>query len=59
MNQQTRKPVRLVLTDERGLGKIQVDMESFFEFSFWIAEELQDMIALRKHAERSGIPVRN
>ncbi len=54
MNQQTRKPVQLVLTDERGLGKIHVDMDAFFDFSFWMAEELQDLVALRKHATRQS-----
>lgn len=52
MNQQTRKPVRLVLTDEHGLGKIHVDMEGFFDFSFWMAEELQDLVVLTRHAGR-------
>jgi len=27
-----------------GLGKVRVDIGSFFEFSFWMAEELEDLI---------------
>lgn len=35
---------RLVLVDQSGLGQIRVDMEAFFEFSFWMAEELEDLV---------------
>ena len=27
---------------------IHADMESFFEFSFWLAEELEDLVACRR-----------
>lgn len=37
--------VKLVLCDHEGLGRITVELEPFFEFSFWMAEELQDLIA--------------
>ncbi|MBI2480405.1 MAG: hypothetical protein HYV60_17745 [Planctomycetia bacterium] len=36
---------KLVLVDHAGLGSVRVDMEAFFEFSFWIAEELEDLVA--------------
>lgn len=42
--------LNLVLTDDDGLGSISVDMEAFFEFSFWLAEELEDLVALWAHA---------
>ena len=35
---------RLVLSDDPSLGSIEVDLQSFFELSFWIAEELQELI---------------
>ncbi|MBC8352346.1 MAG: hypothetical protein H8E66_10180 [Planctomycetes bacterium] len=36
---------KLVLVDHAGLGRVHIDMESFFEFSFWMAEELEDLVA--------------
>ncbi len=36
---------KLVLVDHAGLGRVRVDMEAFFDFSFWMAEELEDLIA--------------
>ena len=45
---------RLTLVDDRSLGRIEVDLEGFFEFSFWLAEELEDMIATQRH--QRGIP---
>jgi len=36
---------KLVLVDHAGLGIVRVDMEAFFEFSFWMAEELEDLVA--------------
>lgn len=41
--------LNLVLTDDDGLGNIVVDMEAFFDFSFWLAEELEDLVALWAH----------
>ncbi len=35
---------KLNLTDERSVGRIVVDMESFFEFSFWMSEELENLV---------------
>ena len=40
--------VKLVLCDHEGMGRITVELEPFFEFSFWMAEELQDLIAQHK-----------
>lgn len=36
---------RLLLTNDAGLGAISVDMQAFFEFSFWMAEELEDLVS--------------
>jgi len=38
-------PIRLCLGTRDGLGRIHVETESFFEFSFWLAEELEDLVA--------------
>ncbi len=38
-------PNRIDLTRAGDLSPLAVDMESFFEFSFWIAEELSDLVA--------------
>ena len=47
-------PSQLILDDHPRLGRMHVDMEAFFEFSFWIAEELEDMKAQALH--RQGLP---
>ncbi len=39
-----RIPMQLVLTDRYGGGRIVVDLEQFFDFSFSLAEDLQDLI---------------
>ena len=49
MAESSPSPTRLVLEDHPGLGRISVDMEAFFEFSFWIAEELEDLKAQALH----------
>jgi hypothetical protein len=36
---------KLVLGDRNGLGQVHIDLEAFFEFSFWLAEELEDLIS--------------
>ena len=43
---------RITLTDDASLGRLQVDLEAFFEFSFWLAEELEDLVAI--HGQRSS-----
>jgi hypothetical protein len=35
---------QLVLGDRSGLGQVHVDIEAFFELSFWLAEELEDLV---------------
>ncbi len=43
----TEKPdnaTRLILTNDCATGRLSVDMEAFFAFSFWMAEELEDMV---------------
>jgi len=49
MTSRSQQKTQLVLTKELGLGQIQVDMESFFEFSFDLAEDLQDLIRSWQH----------
>lgn len=44
MSSHPSPPVKLVLCDNEGVGRISVDLEPFFEFSFWMAEELQDLV---------------
>ena len=59
----TDKPavtLRLSLADQEGLGRIVVDMEAFFEFSFWMAEELEDLVAKWSHfAPPASDPLRD
>lgn len=38
------KKAQVVLTDD-GPGQVRVDLEAFFEFSFYMAEELEDLVA--------------
>ena len=50
MPSETNRPTQqLVLVDHSGLGRIHVDMEAFFDFSFWLAEELEDLVATWQH----------
>ncbi len=35
---------QLILSDRDGLGRLTVDLESFFEFSFSLADELQELL---------------
>ena len=50
MPKETNRPTQqLVLVDHNGLGRIHVDVEAFFGFSFWLAEELEDLTASWKH----------
>ena len=45
MSQKSTTQGQIILRDSPALGQITVDMESFFTFSFWLAEELEDMVA--------------
>jgi hypothetical protein len=40
--------VKLVLCEDQGIGRVAVEIEPFFEFSFWLAEELQDLEAANR-----------
>ena len=45
MTNDSSPQVRLILCDNEGVGRITVGLEAFFEFSFILAEELQDLVA--------------
>ena len=46
MTQRDNTPPKINLARRRSDGAIRIDMESFFDFCFWIAEELQDLEAM-------------
>ncbi|MHB0955740.1 MAG: hypothetical protein ACYC6N_28655 [Pirellulaceae bacterium] len=48
--------VKLILCDNEGVGRITVELDAFFEFSFWLAEELQDLVAQHEHMARTRGP---
>jgi hypothetical protein len=48
MNYPNIQPPQINLARRRFEAPFFVDMESFFEFSFWISEELLDLEALHK-----------
>jgi hypothetical protein len=58
MPEHSTPALELVLTRDDGLGRIAVDMQSFFELSFELAEDLQDLVdqhrhlAARRHQDR-------
>lgn len=59
-NQGTPSSKQLALGDHSGLGRIYVDIEAFFELSFWIAEEIEDLVGvwqqrLPRRAERQPL----
>lgn len=45
-NQGTPSSRQLVLGDRSGVGQVHVDIEAFFELSFWLAEEVEDLVGL-------------
>ncbi len=49
MARKSPETLQLVLTADEGLGSIAVDMDAFFEFSFELAEELEDLVAQWAH----------
>lgn len=59
-NNEPVSQVKLVLGNHEGMGRITVELEPFFEFSFWMAEELQDLVASNKQfaQPRGGRQVR-
>ncbi len=52
MTNESTPEVKLVLCDHEAMGRITVELEPFFEFSFWLAEELQDLVAEQKQFAR-------
>ncbi len=48
-NRGTPSTKQLVLGDRSGLGQVHVDIEAFFELSFWMAEELEDLVREWQH----------
>lgn len=51
MPEQSPATLELVLTQNDGLGRIAVDMQAFFELSFDLAEELQDLVDRWRHVD--------
>ncbi len=51
MSEQALNPNQLVLEDTRDGFKVSVSMESFFEFNFWLVEELEDLVAIHRQKE--------
>ena len=49
MPEKTPPVLELVLTKNDGLGRIAVDMQAFFDLSFELAEDLQDLLQRWKH----------
>ena len=45
-------PPKLNLTRDPRALPFEVDMEAFFDFSFWLAEELTDLIDKHQAAEK-------
>ena len=39
-----RRVHRLTLGKRGGIGQVRVGIEAFFEFSFWLSEELEDLV---------------
>ena len=44
MTNGSQRSTRLVLSDQKTLGRITVEMEAFFEFSFGLAEDIDDLV---------------
>ncbi|RPH76875.1 MAG: hypothetical protein EHM80_13715 [Nitrospiraceae bacterium] len=45
-NRGTPSSRQLVLGDRSGVGQVRVDIEAFFELSFWLAEEVEDLVRM-------------
>lgn len=52
-NSKSERKTRLILTNDSAMGRITVDMEAFFDFSFWMAEELTDLVQHHRYKYRS------
>ena len=48
-NESQNQNTKLILAGSNSLGRIHVDTEAFFELSFWLAEELEDLVARWQH----------
>ena len=48
-NESQNQHIKLILCDPNSPGRIHVDTEAFFELSFWLAEELEDLVARWRH----------
>jgi hypothetical protein len=49
MEKKSHSTTQLLLVDDPGLGSMHVELEAFFDFSFWLAEELEDLVAHWAH----------
>jgi hypothetical protein len=49
MKHKSPSTIRLALYGQTGLGQIRVDMEPFFDFSFSISEDLEDLVQRWSH----------
>lgn len=54
MANHSKLDVRMELTDRFNLNSIVVPMESFFDFTFWLSEELDDLIATVQHSQNQS-----
>ncbi len=52
MPSNTPDSMRLVLSDADGLGRLEVDLESFFALSFELAEDLEDLVQSHRWTSR-------
>ncbi len=59
MTNKSTSQIKLVLCDSEGMGRVRVGLDAFFEFSFWMAEELQDLVAQHEHWRRPRPPQRS
>lgn len=48
-SQNQNQNFKLILSGPDSLGRIHVDTEAFFELSFWLAEELEDLVQHWQH----------
>ena len=48
-NESQNQNTKLILCGPNEHGRIYVDTEAFFELSFWLAEELEDLVARWRH----------
>lgn len=48
---------RLTLCNSEGLGRLEVDLEAFFAFSFDLAEDLVDLVQMHQPPMRKASPL--